>query len=80
VECTAAVDAAAEVILHAKERPDGKKILEQISNETGGRLFKVTKKETLDKIYAEIDEDLATSTASPTPPTKATPSATTKSI
>jgi VWFA-related protein len=41
-----------------EERPDGKKILEQISNETGGRLFKVTKKETLDKIYAEIDEDL----------------------
>ncbi len=41
-----------------EERPDGKKILEQISNETGGRLFKVSKKETLDKIYAEIDEDL----------------------
>jgi VWFA-related protein len=41
-----------------QERPDGKKILEQISNETGGRLFKASKKETLDKIYAEIDEDL----------------------
>lgn len=41
-----------------EEHPDGKKILEQISAETGGRLFKVTKKETLDKIYAEIDEDL----------------------
>ena len=41
-----------------EERPDGKKILEQISNETGGRLFKVSKKETLEKIYAEIDEDL----------------------
>ena len=38
--------------------PDGKKILEQISQQTGGRLFKVSKKETLEKIYAEIDEDL----------------------
>jgi VWFA-related protein len=41
-----------------QERPDGKKILEQISKETGGQLFKASKKETLDKIYAEIDEDL----------------------
>ena len=41
-----------------QERPDGKKILEQISRETGGQLFKASKKETLDKIYAEIDEDL----------------------
>jgi VWFA-related protein len=41
-----------------EERPDGKKILEQISQQTGGRLFKASKKETLDKIYAEIDEDL----------------------
>ena len=41
-----------------EQRPDGKKILEQISEQTGGRLFKASKKETLDKIYAEIDEDL----------------------
>jgi len=41
-----------------EERPDGKKILEQISKETGGRLFKVSKKDTVDKIYAEIEEDL----------------------
>jgi len=41
-----------------QERPDGKKILEQISQQTGGRLFKASKKENLDKIYAEIDEDL----------------------
>jgi VWFA-related protein len=41
-----------------EERPDGKKILEQISKETGGRLFKVSKKETVDAIYAEIEEDL----------------------
>jgi VWFA-related protein len=41
-----------------EQRPDGKKILEQLSKETGGRMFKVSKKETVDAIYAEIDEDL----------------------
>lgn len=41
-----------------QERPDGKKILEQISNLTGGRLFEVSKKETVDKIYADIQEEL----------------------
>jgi len=41
-----------------EERPDGKKILEQISKETGGRLFKVSKTDTVDKIYAEIQEEL----------------------
>jgi VWFA-related protein len=41
-----------------EERPDGKKILEQISKETGGQLFKTSKKDTVDKIYAEIQEDL----------------------
>jgi VWFA-related protein len=40
------------------ERPDGKKILDQISNATGGRLFEVSKKETVDKIYADIQEEL----------------------
>jgi VWFA-related protein len=41
-----------------EERPDGKKVLQQISKETGGRLFEVSKKETVDKIYSEIDEEL----------------------
>jgi VWFA-related protein len=41
-----------------EQRPDGKKILEQISKETGGRLFKVSKKETVDAIYAQIEEEL----------------------
>jgi VWFA-related protein len=41
-----------------QERPDGKKILEQISKLTGGRLFEASKKETVDKIYAQIDEEL----------------------
>jgi VWFA-related protein len=40
------------------ERADGKKILEQMSKETGGRLFEVSKKETVEKIYAEIEEEL----------------------
>jgi VWFA-related protein len=39
-------------------RPDGKKILEQISKETGGRVFEVSGKETVDKIYAQIEEEL----------------------
>jgi VWFA-related protein len=41
-------------------RPDGKKILERISKETGGRLFEVSKKETVNKIYASIAEELRT--------------------
>jgi VWFA-related protein len=38
--------------------PDGKKVLEQISRETGGRFFRVSKKDTLSKVYAEINDDL----------------------
>jgi VWFA-related protein len=41
-----------------ESHPDGKKILEQMSKATGGRFFEVSKKETLDKIYAAIDEEL----------------------
>jgi VWFA-related protein len=41
-----------------QDRPDGKKVLQQISKETGGRLFEVSKKETVDKIYAQIEEEL----------------------
>ena len=37
---------------------DGKKVLQQISRETGGRFFEVSRKNTLAKIYDEIDEDL----------------------
>jgi VWFA-related protein len=39
-------------------RVDGKKILQQISNETGGSYFEVSSKETLDKIYSQIEEEL----------------------
>jgi VWFA-related protein len=41
-----------------EERPDGKKILQQISKETGGQLYQVSKKDTVDKIYAQIEEEL----------------------
>ncbi len=41
-------------------RTDGKKILERISKETGGRFFEVTKKETVGDIYASIVEELRT--------------------
>jgi VWFA-related protein len=39
-------------------RPDGKKVLEQLAKTSGGRFFEVSKKETLDKIYADLDEEL----------------------
>jgi len=41
-----------------QEHVDGKKILERMCGETGGRVYEVSKKETLDKIYAEIGEEL----------------------
>jgi VWFA-related protein len=37
---------------------DGKKILERMANETGGRLFEVSKHETTAQIYTEIAEEL----------------------
>ena len=37
---------------------NGKKVLEQMASETGGRFFEVSKKHPLEQIYAEIDEDL----------------------
>ncbi|HEY1496398.1 MAG TPA: VWA domain-containing protein [Candidatus Solibacter sp.] len=37
---------------------NGKKVLERISTETGGRFFEVSRKEPLEKIYQEIEEDL----------------------
>jgi VWFA-related protein len=41
-----------------QERPDGKKVLERISKETGGGMFEVSKKETVDQIYQQIQEEL----------------------
>jgi VWFA-related protein len=42
----------------SENRPDGKKVLTRISKETGGELYQVSKKETIDQIYAQIEEGL----------------------
>jgi VWFA-related protein len=39
---------------------DGKKILAQISGETGGRLYEVSKKDTVEQIYSNIADELRT--------------------
>jgi VWFA-related protein len=41
-----------------EQHADGKKVLERISKETGGRLFEVSKKEPVDQIYSQIEEEL----------------------
>jgi len=38
--------------------PDGKKVLQRLSKETGGRFFEVTKKESVGQIYNQIEEEL----------------------
>jgi VWFA-related protein len=40
--------------------PDGKKTLQRIAQETGGRYFQVSKKDTVEDIYASIAEELRT--------------------
>ncbi len=42
----------------AQQRPDGKKVLRQISKETGGSFFEVSKKMPIDDIYDRIQEEL----------------------
>ncbi|HEX4001096.1 MAG TPA: VWA domain-containing protein [Candidatus Acidoferrales bacterium] len=37
---------------------DGKKVLDRISTQTGGRLFEVSKKSAVDQIYAAIEDEL----------------------
>jgi VWFA-related protein len=39
-------------------REDGKKVLQRLATETGGRFFEVSKKLSIDQIYAEIEEEL----------------------
>jgi VWFA-related protein len=41
-----------------EKKTDGKKILQQIARETGGRYFELTKKMTASDIYGQITEDL----------------------
>jgi VWFA-related protein len=40
------------------QRPDGKKILQQMSRETGGGFFEVSRKLSIDQIYDRIEEEL----------------------
>jgi VWFA-related protein len=54
---------------------DGKKILERASKATGGRLFTVSKKESLGEIYSSIAEELRTQYSLGYTPTKADSSA-----
>jgi VWFA-related protein len=44
--------------MQARYGDDGKKVLQRISRETGGRFFEVTRKKPLPKVFDEIDEDL----------------------
>ena len=44
--------------LPQEQRPDGKKVLERMSKETGGRMFEVSKKLPIEKIYSQIEEEL----------------------
>lgn len=43
---------------YPEQRPDGKKVLERISTETGGRMFEVSKKQPIDQIYSQISSEL----------------------
>ncbi|MGA9813786.1 MAG: VWA domain-containing protein [Terriglobales bacterium] len=43
---------------YPQEHADGKKVLERISKETGGRLFEVSRKEPVNQIYSQIEEEL----------------------
>ena len=40
------------------EPADGKKVLQRISKETGGRFFEVSKKQPINEIYTQIEEEL----------------------
>jgi len=37
---------------------DGRKVLERLSRETGGRYFEVSKKQPIDKVYESLEEEL----------------------
>jgi VWFA-related protein len=41
-----------------RQRPDGKKILQQMSSETGGGFFEVSKKHSIDQIFKQLEEEL----------------------
>jgi VWFA-related protein len=39
-------------------REEGKKNLQRVAKETGGRYFELSKKQTVDQIYGEIQDEL----------------------
>ena len=41
-----------------QQHEDGKKVLERLAKETGARMFEVSKKQSVDQIYAQIQEEL----------------------
>lgn len=41
-----------------RQQPDGKRVLRQLSSETGGGFFEVSRKDPIDRIYDRIQEDL----------------------
>ena len=41
-----------------QNRPDGKKIMERLAKETGGGFFEGSKKQTMEDIYRQIQEEL----------------------
>ena len=41
-----------------ESRPDGKKILEKLSKDTGGRMFETSKKHPIDDTFSQIQEEL----------------------
>jgi VWFA-related protein len=43
-----------------ENRPNGKKILQEIAEQTGGKFFEAKKKDSVDDIYAQIAEELRT--------------------
>jgi VWFA-related protein len=40
------------------QEPDGKKVLQQLSRETGGRFFEVSRRMPIDKVYEALEEEL----------------------
>ncbi len=59
-----------------ENRPDGKKILQRLSEETGGEFFQVTKKLSVEQIYAEIEDGLRNQYSLAYKPDHANPDAT----
>src|SRR5947209_14270109 len=44
--------------LPQEDHPNGKKIMEKLAKDTGGRFFEVSRRESIEQIYAQIQEEL----------------------